>query len=296
MKRFGHHLAADPVTEDLDRDARSHCGVGGGQVRVGDRTLDRVAVAAARHPADEPITNPDRLGAERDRPRLVERQAAQDALGLRLGQKRGAPEERAFIELHREAESGGKRRLLRRDVRAPDPVPLLEPQRIDCLVSRRNEPMLLAGRPDRVPETCAKLRRAVQLPAELADVRDPDREARNCTDRELLRPHVAKGAARQVGRRQGLQQRTGVRPPDPETGERGRHVGDVHRAVARRVLTDPGEVVLAERGSGDDPEAILGESRHREVAFDPAFRVEHLRVRDGADLAGDPVGAQRLEE
>ena len=33
---------------------------------------------------------------------------------------------------------------------------------------------------------------------------------------------------------------------------------------SRRVLADPGEVVLAERGSGDDPEPLFGEPRHRE--------------------------------
>ena len=87
-----------------------------------------------------------------------------------------------------------------------------------------------------------------------------------------------------------------VRPPDAEAGERRRHVGDVHRPVARRVLADPREVVLAERGAGDDPEPILGEPRHREVALDPAALVEHLRVGDGPDVAGDPVRAERFEE
>ena len=53
-----------------------------GQVRVGDRRLDRVAVAAARHAPDELAADAHRLGAERDRSRVGEREAAQAALGL----------------------------------------------------------------------------------------------------------------------------------------------------------------------------------------------------------------------
>ena len=44
--------------------------------------LDRVAVPAARHPADELAADAHRLRAERDRARVVERQAAEQALGL----------------------------------------------------------------------------------------------------------------------------------------------------------------------------------------------------------------------
>ena len=38
--------------------------------------------------------------------------------------------------------------------------------------------------------------------------------------------------------------------------------------------------MLAERGAGDDPEAVLGEARHGEVALDSAAPVQHLRVGD----------------
>ena len=63
-----------------------------------------------------------------------------------------------------------------------------------------------------------------------------------------------------------------------------------------RMRPDPGQVVLAERRPGDDPEAILGEPRHGEVALDPATLVQHLRVRDRAHVAGDLVVAEVLEE
>jgi hypothetical protein len=54
--------------------------------------------------------------------------------------------------------------------------------------------------------------------------------------------------------------------------------------------------VGAERGAGDDPEAILLELRDREVALDPAAAVEHLRVGDLARAADDDVVAQPLEQ
>ena len=38
---------------------------------------------------------------------------------------------------------------------------------------------------------------------------------------------------------------------------------------------------------------LLLDARHGEVALDPAAAVEHLRVRDRADVAGDAVVAQR---
>ena len=76
VERLGRHLALDPLAEDLDGDARADVRVGGGQVRVGDRALDRVAVAAARDPADEPVADAHGLGAERHRARIVERRGS----------------------------------------------------------------------------------------------------------------------------------------------------------------------------------------------------------------------------
>ena len=52
----------------------------------------------------------------------------------------------------------------------------------------------------------------------------------------------------------------------------------------------------AERGAGDDPEAVVLELGDREVALDAAAAVEHLRVGDLARAADDAVVAQRLEQ
>ena len=113
----------------------------GRDVGVRDRALDRVAVAAARHPAEDLAVHPHGLGAERNRARLVEDEAGESPLRrlfLRR-EERVAPEEVALVELDGEAEAGLERRLVRRDVGAPDAVALLEPQRVDRLVAARDE-------------------------------------------------------------------------------------------------------------------------------------------------------------
>ena len=61
------------------------------------------------------------------------------------------------------------------------------------------------------------------------------------------------------------------------------------------MLADPGEVVGAEAGAGDDVEVVLGEPRHGEVALDAAARVEQLRVGEPAGRLVDVVGADPVE-
>ena len=144
----------DPLAEDLDLDLRADV-VLGGQVRVRDRLLDRVAVPAARHAADE-------LAVRRARaPSRARRRAGRRASGsgaARSGSpargERLSADELALVELHGEPETGLERRVLGRDVRAPDAVALLEPQRVDRLVAARDE-IVLAARP---PRACPRAR------------------------------------------------------------------------------------------------------------------------------------------
>ena len=76
------------------------------------------------------------------------------------------------------------------------------------------------------------------------------------------------------------------RAPEAEAGVARRHVLDA--APSR----PPGACARIQARSwrpnavpGDDPEAVLGEPRDREVALDPAALVQHLRVGDRADVA-----------
>src|SRR5689334_16037365 len=84
-ERLGGHLSPDPLAEDVDLDALPHLDRRW-DVGVGDRPRDRVAVAAARHAADDLVFDPHRLIAQRDRARVVEDQAAQAPLDRALVQ------------------------------------------------------------------------------------------------------------------------------------------------------------------------------------------------------------------
>src|SRR6185503_6403174 len=174
-ERLGRDLALDPAAEDLDLDPGPRL-VLGRQVGVGDRALDRVAVAGARYPADDLAADPHRLVAEGDRARVGEGEAAQ-ALA-RPGFPRGedrlfADEADRLVELDAEADAALVGGLVRGDVGAPDPVALLEPEAVDRPVAAGDDPLRLARLPERLPEPEPVLGRAVDLPAELADVGDP---------------------------------------------------------------------------------------------------------------------------
>src|SRR5207302_5508759 len=127
-----------------------------------DARANRVAEAAARDAADDlAVCSTHRLGAERDRPRVVEHEA--DELLRRLAE-RVASDELALVALHGEREPGLVRRSLGVQVARPGAVALLEPQRVDRSVPARCD----AVDTQRVPEPQPVLRRAVELPAELA--------------------------------------------------------------------------------------------------------------------------------
>src|SRR5207248_9452948 len=89
---------------------------------------------------------------------VLENEAAEHALWLAPLEQSRAPDEVALVELDGEAESGLPGRVLRGHVRAPHPVALLEPQRVDRLVAARDEAVRPAGLPERVPEPDCVLR------------------------------------------------------------------------------------------------------------------------------------------
>ena len=151
--------------------------------------------------------------------------------------------------------------------------------------------MVATGSPDRVPETEAVLDGAIQLPAELADVGDPQRETGHGAHGQLAGTHVGEC---QLLRRQRLEDRPGARSPEPEARVPRGDVLDLHSIGC--VHADPGEVVPSESRPRHDAEALLREPRDGEIALDPTTLVEHLRVRDRPDVARDPVVTEPLEE
>src|SRR5581483_2067491 len=97
--------------------------------------------------------------------------------------QRLAADEVALVHLHGEAEAGLERRRLGGEVAPPRAIPLLEAERLDRAVAARRD----ALDAERVPQRRAVLGGAVQLPAELADVGHPRRDARHVPDRDLSR-------------------------------------------------------------------------------------------------------------
>ena len=84
--------------------------------------------------------------------------------------------------------------------------------------------------------------------------------------------------------------RTGERPHQRQRPPFLGHVGDPGIEPVRQVLPDPGEVVRAEAGAGDDVVAVVGEPGGGEVALDAAARIEHLRIGQPPRRPGDVIG------
>ena len=153
----------------------------------------------------------------------------------------------------------------------------------------------MARLPDRVPQPQPKLGRAIQLPAQLADIRDAKRETGDAADGDVAGGHERKGVVADVGRRQSLENRSGRRSPESDARVRRRDVFDLDRPIAGRVVADPRQVVHPERRPGDHTKAPVVETRDREVALDAPALVQHLGISQRADRAGDPVVGQAFE-
>ena len=102
------------------------------------------------------------------------------------------------------------------DVLPPQPVALLQAQRVERPAARRDHAERLPGLPERVPELQPVLRRRVELPAELADIRHPERQRRDVADRDLPGREVGEAVVGEVVVADALDQVAGARPPQPQ--------------------------------------------------------------------------------
>ena len=176
----------------------------GPQVREGERGAGAKALVPTGHPAHDLTVDPDGLGAQGHGERIGEDEGAQapvDALGLHSAERLAPHEVGLLVEGHCEPEPGLEGVVLRREVEAPHPVALLDPHRVDGPVAASDQAEGLATGPQRVPEGGAVLGRAVQLPSELADEGDPQREHGHRADRQVLCGEVGEGLVsdRRVG-------------------------------------------------------------------------------------------------
>ena len=181
------------------------------------------------------------------------------------------------------------------DVVAPEPVALLQTQRVESAAAAGYEAERLAGLPQGVPQPQAHLGGRVQLPAKLAHVGYAQRQHRHLTDGDVLRAEIGKRLVAHVLGAHAGQHVTRPWPPQPEGAEGGGQVGQGNRAVRRQMRANPVQVVQAHGTAGYNQEAVLGQSRDGEVALDAAALREHRRVGDGADGPVHLVGRKTLQ-
>ena len=173
-------------------------------------------------------------------------------------------------------EAGLERVVLGRHVRAPRAVALLEAKAAERAPAGGDQPVRPAGGPQLVPELAAHVGGRVQLPAELADVREPQRGHRHVPHVERAGLEVAEGLVRDVDVGQRRQHVPCLRPPQAQAAGAGRDVADRDAPVVRGVAVEPGQVEVA---VGADLEPLRPEPGDRQVAADPAVLAEHAACR-----------------
>src|SRR5262249_19486463 len=131
--------------------------------------------------------------------------------------ERRATLEVALVHLHREAEARLERVVLDVDVLVPESIALLETHGVEGARARGEDPVVAAGLPEEAPRSIAHRSLAVELPAELAGVRDPLRpHRRDLADVQIPRRHVRESVVRDVVVRNRLQDVARPRAPEAE--------------------------------------------------------------------------------
>ena len=125
---------------------------------------------------------------------------------LALAQQGVAADEVALVEGDEALEPGLQRRPVGRQVRAPQPVALLEAHRLERPVAEVDETEVLAGLVQQVVQRPLRLDRMVQLPAELTHVRDPHREHARASDLDVAGAEEGEPRVGEVVARDPLQQ------------------------------------------------------------------------------------------
>ena len=168
-------------------------------------------------------------------------------------------------------EPGLERIVLGVDVLSPQPVALLQPQRVERAAAGGDQPVLAAGLPQQVPDPIAHRELSVQLPAQLAGVADALRPHRaDLADVQVARREVRERVVRDVGVGDRPQDVARTRSPQPEREQRAGALGDRHALAVADLRAQPREVVLPAAAARHDAEQLLVLADHGEVQPDPA--------------------------
>ena len=217
-------------------------------------------------------------------------------LGLRRTRDRGLPADEITVEVDETLEPGLDRGDLRGQLAPPRLVTLLDAHDVHRVGAEVDHPVGLPRSRERLVQLCHLLDRTVQLPAELAHIRDPQRLARHSRHLDLLSGQPAERLVGEIGAGERSEHLARTRPGH---GQQTRRVGDVadgHILARLDVLVQPVQVM----GGADDRrveiEAVSGETADRHLTLDSAQLSQHVHQADTAVAARNPVGREPVEQ
>ncbi len=258
---------------------------------------DAVAIVGAGDIAHDPAIDQQRLLAQGHCAWLVQRQATELARDVLLGlDQRLTAQEVPLVQAHGPSQPRLVGVILAVDVTAPQPVALLQPQRVEGPCPAGHQPMRPACLPQQIPKAQPVFDGRVNLPAQFAGIGDAQRQRRHTLDVQRTHAVEGEGGVRYVLLAQLLQDIACPRPPEAERRVLAAHVANVHGAAGGRMLANPGQVVRPHAAAGQNPEAVVLQAADGQVGHDAAAAVAERGVDHRTDRAVDAVGGDRLQE
>ena len=156
--------------------------------------------------------------------------------------------------------------------------------------------MLLARVPQGRVEFGQVTHRGVQLPTQLADIVDPQRAQRDAGNGDLLPGQPLKTLVREVGVGDGGKNIARLRTGEHKVAALIGDVGDGHVLAVFDMLDQPVKIANLGGGTGQQIVPVVGQTRDRAFAFDPAVVVEEMAKADAARPLGHLVGDDAVQE
>ncbi len=192
------------------------------------------------------------------------------------------------FELHRPPKPSMERRVIWRDIGAPGAVAFFKTKRFQSAITRGD---CHASRHQRIEHLADCRDGNMQFPPQFAHIGHPQRPQPVTGNDNLPGLTETKARIRHIGVGHRLNDLTRFWPHHRQRPPLFGNVCEPRIEPRLDVIGDPGKVMGAETGAGDDIEMILRQPRHRKIAFDAAARIQHLRIGELAHRPVHPVGA-----
>ncbi len=214
---------------------------------------------------------------------------------LALAQHRVAAQKIALLRPDGKAKTGLEDMILVSDVMAEMTEGLLDAAGIHRMQSAELQSDLRARLFQHLEHMGGLIGRDIQLPAQFAHIGHTVGASESHADLDLAGHAEGMGLVREIIGRHQRHQFARTRPHEGQHGLARGHVGDDH-AVFALMTAQPGQVALQGRAGDDEEKGGFRQSRHGQVALDPAARVQHLRIDDPARGNVHVVTAEILQE